>query len=297
MTDARRLLRDVPPPRMDIARGFAVTAVREQLLERFAAEPHTERVDLGEHGAPLRVVRWQLDPAVAEVSAPEPVEIEGAVIRTPAGTMLVDSRLETALLRFAHGTRRLELEIEHGRVRLYAIEAALPAFEARVASGGEAISGWLADHVDVLRVSTDDVDRVAAAGALVRFFSPREADDAGAGAPQIVRGARAWARSIDGASWDRIEAEAIVRVTALDVMLDDGEPHTIALERDVLESARVAARLAGRGDALGEALRSLDRRARARLTALSERCATIDDPRLASVSWSEPEAWWGTLAR
>ena len=138
---ARRLLAESPAPRMDVARGFAVTAV-EELLERFAAEPHTAEVDLGEQAGALRVLRWQLDPAVAEVAAPEPLEIDGAAIRTPAGTVLVDSRAAPASLRFAHAGRSLEVSIERGHVRLYALASAeLPAFEPRVATGGRRSRG------------------------------------------------------------------------------------------------------------------------------------------------------------
>ena len=296
---ARRLLAESPAPRMDVARGFAVTAV-EELLERFAAEPHTAEVDLGHHAGELRVLRWQLDPAVAEVAAPEPLEIDGAAIRTPAGTMLVDSRAAPASLRFAHGGRSLEVSIERGHVRLYALASAeLPVFEPRVATGGEALSGWLAEHVEALRSAGEPIDALAAAGALLRFFTPAAPDDAGTGAPQVVRGVRAWARSIDEAALSEVEARAAARAARLASALEgealDGP--SLALERDVLESVATVLRLARPSASLAEALRALDRKARARLSALTERARTVDDPRLTAVSWSEPEAWWGTLAR
>ncbi len=302
---ARRLLAESPAPRVDVARGFAVTQVEEKLLERFAAEPHTEAVDLGGHVSSLRVLRWRLDPAVAEVAAPEPVGVEGRATRTPSGTLLVDSREGTTSLSFADRGRKLELAIERGHVRLFSLstEGALPAFEPRVATGGEPISGWLAEHIESLRRSDDPTAPLAAVGALVRFFTPSRPDDPSAGAPQVVRGARGWARSIDDDDWTRLEdamreraARLVSAFGELEHMANTGIVE-IALERDVIESIAIAARLAGRGDALIESMRAFDREARAHLTSITERVATVDDPRLAHVSWSEPEAWWGTLAR
>lgn len=79
--------------------------------------------------------------------------------------------------------------------------------------------------------------------------------------------------------------------------LSEGRTVALALERDALESIAVAARLAGRGADLAQRLDAIDRTARASLTALTERTPSTNEPRLAAVSWSEPEAWWGTLAR
>jgi hypothetical protein len=216
--------------------------------------------------------------------------------------MLVDSRTALASLRFSHAGRQLELTIDRGHVRLYAIEPSrrsLPAFEPRVATGGEALFGWLAEHVEALRTSPDALETVAAVGALVRFFTPAQVDDAGTGAPHVVRGARAWARSIDEECWAELEGAARERAARLAKALDEEalDGLALALERDVLESVAVAMRLAGRGARIGEALHPIDREARARLSALTEDAPSADDPRLRAVSWGEPEAWWGTLAR
>lgn len=306
MTSTRRLLAESPAPRMDVARGFAVSQVEEKLLERFAAEPHTEPVDLGDHVSSLRVLRWRLDPAVAEVAAPEPVGVEGRATRTPSGSFLVDSREGTTSLSFAYRGRSLELAIERGHVRLFSLDSppsALPAFEPRVATGGEPISGWLAEHIESLRSSNEPTAPLAAVGALVRFFTPAEPDDPSAGAPQVIRGARGWARSIDEEAWTQLEDAMRERAARLVEASRDLETAPaariveLALERDVIESIATAARLAGHGDELVQSMRALDREARARLSAITERAATTDHPRLAHVSWSEPEAWWGTLAR
>ena len=153
--------------------------------------------------------------------------------------------------------------------------------------------------MEALRSAGEPIDALAAAGALLRFFTPAVPDDAGTGAPQVVRGVRAWARSIDEEALSGIEARALERAARLGSALEEEalDGLSLALERDLLESVVVAARLAGRGAPLAEALRALDRTARARLSALTEGARTVDDPRLAAVSWSEPEAWSGTLAR
>jgi hypothetical protein len=298
---------------MDVARGFAVTGTGPELLRRFEAEPHTERVELGEPEGALRVLRWRLDPAVAEVAAPRLELVEGDASRTPAGSLLVDSRAGAARLRFGRDGRALELRIDGGHVALFALEtpaSTLPAFEPRVATGGEPPTGWLADHLAALEGTGAPLDRVAAAGALLRFWSPAApADDPATGPPQVVRGVRAWARSLEAAAWAELEAAAVDRARRLADWLarftdrraegtaSAREALDAARERDALESVAVAMRLAGRGAALRDALATLDARARERLTALTDGLAPVEDERLERVAWSEPEAWWGALTQ
>lgn len=296
----RRLLVTSPAPRMDVARGFAVTGDAEELLRRFEEEPHTEPVSLGEHVESVRVLRWRLDPAVAEVSAPELLVLEGSVARTPAGSVLVDSRQAEVLLRFRERGRRLELSFRRGDVSLFAVgllRSDLPAFEPRVAFAGGELSAWLLEHMRELEHDEGALGVVAAAGALVRFAGPHPDDDPSTGPPVSVRGARAWARSLDDAAWDTLEASALEHARDLDTRLptDDGLP--LALSRDLLASVSTAMRLAGRGGALRELLRETDRKAQVALTRLTEETPTTDDPRLRAVAWGEPEAWWGALAR
>ncbi len=298
----RRLLVESPAPRVDVARGFAVTGDSGELLRRFAEEPHTEAVDLGEHAHGLRVLRWRLDPAVAEVAAPDVVAIDGAASQTPAGSYLLDSRTAEVLLRFRDRGQRLELSLRRGHVALFSLELLaedLPAFEPLVATGGAALEEWLAEHLEALRASDRGVATVAAAGALLRFFGPLEDDDPALGPPTVVRGVRAWARSVEENAWPALTAAASEQVAELIVRLDADVADALELahRRDMLESVAVVASLVGRGAALRARLDELDERATHELTRLTESTPTTDDPRLRAVAWSEPEAWWGTLAR
>jgi hypothetical protein len=254
-----------------------------------------------------------LDPAVAEVAAPELDLVEGAASATPAGSLLVDSRAGRTLLRFSRDARHLELQIDRGHVSLFAIDtpgSVLPAFEARVATGGEAPTGWLAAHIEALERSGAPLDRVAAAGALLRFWTPGEpTDEPAAGPPQVVRGVRAWARSVDEAGWAELESAAVARARGLadwlasftdrlaEGAVSPSEVVDAALTRDVLESVAVTMRLAARGEALREELEALDAKARGKLTALTDTVERVEDERLEAVAWSEPEAWWGALSR
>lgn len=298
--DDRRLLVSSPAPRMDVARGFAVTGDAEELLRRFAEEPHTEPVPLGAHAESVRVLRWRLDPAVAEVSTPDVFELEGSAARTPAGSYLVDARREDVLLRFRERGRRLELSFRRGEVSLFALGLQpddLPAFDPRVAFEGGPLPEWLTDHIDRLVTHEGAVGAVASPGALARFAGQHPADRVAAGPPVAVRGARAWARSVDEDQWGALEEMAATRARELGEQLTEADALRIALDRDLLECVKVTMRLAARGVTLVAALRELDARAERMLSRLTEETPTTDDPVLRAVAWGEPEAWWGALAR
>jgi len=300
--DDRRLLVESPAPRTDVARGFAVSGEAEDLLRRFEAEPHTESVDLGEHAHGLRVHRWRLDPAVAEVSAKEITGIDGASARTPAGSYLLDSRRNEVLLRFRDRGQRLELSLLGGRVAVFSLglrRSDLPTFEPLVAALGVAPSDWLREHLLDLEATDDGVAAVASAGALIRFFGPHPDDSPALGPPVVVRGARAWARSIRPEIWDRLEDNVVDRVKELHENLrsEGADVLDLARQRDMLQSFATTIRLVGRGERVRDELSTLDRWALTDLTRLTEACGSSDDPCLRAVAWSEPEAWWGTLAR
>ena len=181
--------------------------------------------------------------------------------------------------------------------------AAPPALEVppmeRLRSYADA-DPWLRVLVDELIGRGSSESTAAAMGTLARLATPRQLEDAGAGAREVV----AWCRTLSAEQRAALEARALDGAAAIRELLDGGDDApsdevqativtAIAHRRDELESVSLVLEEAGGGQALAEALAALDVAAESKIEELL--ASVRADERLARVAWCEPDAWWGLV--
>lgn len=166
---------------------------------------------------------------------------------------------------------------------------------------------WLVDGIMPLLASSSPRDRAVGVGRLARLASPSPGTDAVKiiledPSQSIASHCRRWltsAMTVEAAAW--IEAAALSEadslLDAIDAWLDDPpddrqEFLPFAHRRDDLES--IAFVLAGGVHTeLAATLKRLDERIDVHMSVLVG--LDLDDDRLSTVAWVEPDAWWGLV--
>ena len=306
---------EVPRPMGQTGQGF-VAPSPDRLVDLDMDTTVPQRVL-----AELELFRLDHDPDLFVLEAPGLATIlQGRSRALHPGVWLLDSS-DGATIQLADWL----LHLERGHVRVWALQDDGAAVSPRVSSlpevswpGAEAllagwtVAPWLALHADRLG-SGPPVDRVAAAGALARHWSPQSSQDRRKAVQAIGAGTtvqhtvREWLEQLAG--WERLDPAItarvgphVLRVKALSEAALLDEPgavlRSLIQERDHLESLRVAARLAGRPTirALEAGLDRADRTWASQLSVVGQFFdpASLEDL-LGSVGAREADHWWGAL--
>lgn len=316
----------------DLAALLGLTGGGE--LEQAAVEPHRREVSAHglagaaladfalDHGVlwhaakvgPVRYYRCDAAPYLVDFPAEEVVEVcDGEPVDLNEEMFTFDLRRGRAVLRLAQGERPglvVVAELEEVTALYVPVERAVelpPTNAADVAVPpppvGEWLSAagepWLAQTAGQLASSDSPVDRLAAAGAVLRFAEEEEPSEGGG---------RAWLRALPAEAVAAVEAIAIQRAFDLDEHLAALGAASIGLrpalaaglvrDRDDLQSCLRALRVVRLGERLAAALAAADSAALTHLTLLQDVLPPAeDDPegeRWIAVGWREPEAWWGS---
>lgn len=248
--------------------------------------------------------------------------VSGAYLELGDGDLLLSGRdRPVVLLVLAPDEPDKVYVLEHGRAELWSVARSEPAAdlaELQVPGLGDLTGGVAGDRsleaeFEQLRTSADALDRLAATGLLLRFWVPGDRDARSRWVHALAIGesplrvaTKRWYSSLPGETRRAASEVAEAELRRLrDTLLrlgsgtgaDESKPLAtrLALGRDRLESVRRLMATAGGGEALTQAVHAFDDLAVTHLTQLSE--AGVSDARLRRVFVSEPEAWWGAIAR
>lgn len=306
---------EVPRPTGQTGQGFV--APSPDRLADLDIEATVPRRVLAE----LELFRLDHDPDLFVLEAPGLASIlQGRSRELQPGVWLLDSG-DGATIQLADWL----VHLERGQVRAWPLQDDGSAVSPQVSSlpevswpGAEAllagwtVAPWLTLHSDRLG-SGPPVDRVAAAGALARHWSPQTSQDRRKAVQAIGAGTtvqhtvREWLAQLAG--WEGLDPAItarvgphVLRVKALSEAASLEDPaavlRSLVQERDHLESLRVAARLASRPTvhALEAGLERADRTWASQLSVVGQFFdpASLEDL-LRSVAAREADQWWGGL--
>lgn len=323
VVDARR-----PDPPAHAARALARPVDVRAVLAPGAPPAPEQRIVVP--SAPFALARLVALPDVVRLVTVQTCSVlRGAVVAEDGRALVFDTA--AAPMTVLHGDWLIDAA--SGRVRVWTITRAdTPA--ALAPEGGddlpvpdwpglEALLGerscpdWLRHRLDMLASSPDPVDRLVAAGLLVRLWTPadraeraRALADARARRPEPTTAVRRWLAGFS--AWPVLEEVVLDRAGRLegdlarlaDLALEDeetaqGAASQAVAERDDLASLVCVLDLAGRpAVAARTGVARVDRAAAIHGAALAE-LALVDetDPWLGAVYTKEPERWWGQLLR
>ena len=259
------------------------------------------------------VVRMDKQPLVYAIRADSVVSVEAGVLHPHGDLAVIDARDGRTVVTIL-GSSGTEVLLDFNQADVTAWDAsaapyrfqdsseaeqsAFPEVDAIAWLAGANAAEWLVDALADLADSPSPVDRVAAAGILLRFGS-----DLGE-VPES--GARMWLNRLGSEDVSTVQQLALVRADRLaqDIEVMDGVPasvrsdhaRNIIRERDELQSVRRALRVASAADELSRTLDDIDRRAMLHASTFSDLLPSREeDPngeRWDEVAWREPEAWW-----
>lgn len=321
------LVQDIPCPHHDGQRGRSapVRASIEELLDPIKGAGTAVPIAL--EGPPFGLAHLPGHPKVVLLLAEEPVSIlRGSPLPATHDRIAFDTTDESTSLLAG----RWLLDVEEGHVRLWQVELEdepslapsqdstvevpdWPGLDALLAGLG--CPEWLRARIEVLVDSPDPVDRLVAAGLLVRLWQPRSRperaqalQEAMAGDPQPQGRVREWLARLE--HWSELEAEILDRVTRLlsdleglvQLIDDELDPlqaaaSQIVADRDDLASLEAVVRLAGHDPTtIAAALSQLDLSVAVHGAILTDHLVLDPDSQwLQAVRSSEPEHWWGQL--
>ncbi len=322
-----------PAPAIDVGLGFAPTShdgprIREGMPIAWLG------LDLQTlPGAPLK--RWSVDPRVlvyAGEEAPRVLLGEPNIVTLYGEEALeFDSSKGRFVLQLSTPTGEVVLDIAGGAVAEHRTRReAAPAPSGRTPALGElpqprfadldgaAVPDWLLDRARRLAPQRSD-GAAEAVGLILRLGLPkstaaraRDVAELRAGrASARVGWASAWLASVQAsdlvALGHMVRGQSLEAVRSLDALSDAmGErpddaaamAADVLLARDRLESLTQLLELHRSASGLRPLLRALDRRCievGAALGAALSGSDALDEDWLGTVSWQEPEAWWGAL--
>ena len=159
---------------------------------------------------------------------------------------------------------------------------------------------WVIHHLFELRNSPSIVDQLAQFGAMMRFCRADEVINRFQFAYQLNDFVSD--KLMKFTNCDEIERiacrQADIQIDAIKIVsIDKDIALVMALNRDVLESTRVALRKVQPDQGLDELLKLLDAEAEKRLQKLQNALIDEEDERLRAVFWMEPDAWWGKVLK
>lgn len=260
--------------------------------------------------------RWDYVPEVFLL------QMEGASISVAGDVYLsddayiLDSRngMAAAQIMTSQG-QSFFLVAENGEVEFYddvpaslkGQELIAPRLETLLA--GAPCAEWLESEVSAGLASSSLWQKTAAVGLLSRLWSPggraaEYAEKMMSGWQQPSMRVSQWAAQLSGAQRGAIEKLAMQQIAALSAQLDtlheavvEESPEAVSIavnllrQRDDIESVDAVLRAAG-SRVLEAALAAADLNAQSQM-ALFVELSLPYDARLSSVSWQEPDAWWG----
>lgn len=278
--------------------------------------------------------RWDLRPEIAVFhhGGQRRFACSGDRLDLDESTMLLDSRWRPACLRLDQGDVAWLLRFEVGDITLSrshpraqperaatwtpAEPPEVPVPEVGTWLERSPGDSWLLEASEQLADEAWNLARVAAAGLVARLWSPpihaSRSERAHYLSPDFegpAHLATAWFSALPTDTRESVERSALFEVGALqerlqeleDVAMEDPEQAEVLgrswlHRRDDLQGVLFLLKRAGTGDVLEEGLRSLD----AQASEFPSYWALLElegDERLRAVSWQEPDAWWGRLAR
>ena len=238
--------------------------------------------------------------------------IEGNVKQLGEQEWWVDARGAPALLRLElMASGEFGLDFDSGACDPFRVGRHVPAPKLAELSGRSRTQPWFLAQFSEWAESPAQLDRIAAAGLVLRLWEPEELGEVQALAKQLASGpspiaenVRAFCQPLSAVTRAALLREAVFAsdtlvedLAELDEPLDRPDDETeaiteqLAVDRERLECISEALALVAPADALRHALRRVDDEARPHLSLLA--CAPTRHPLLRSVSWQRPECWWG----
>ena len=283
----------------------------------------------------LTARRWDVDPSVwllAGLGAP--VMAEGRVELAGPGEWLVDGRSTGAFVATRLGRQLVMFEAADGHLETHHCPfPPAPSWEPGPLSPGAATPdidalapatlldeetppAWLSAEADALFVSGGSLAQLASMGLLARMGSALSSDPKSrlkavlAGEQSLASRVRSWVETVPAADREVLEFAAVgeaetlcVAVAELSVVVaadpDAGgvEAQRLRRWRDDLESVRTVLLGAAECPHLNDSLGVVDDLAAVEASAFAAATSTDeDDPRLSTVAWIDPDAWWGLHA-
>jgi CheY-like chemotaxis protein len=303
----------------------------QQTIHAILVQPNfTPDLELGRRLGIDSVARWDGDSRLVVLGDVPVVARAGAAELVPELGWLVDTRGNNAAIIIGTSSREARyLSAENGRIALGHIEYGarssssfqfhdvprfdLPDLASLANSIG--IKRWLRDEIAQRSESESVLVRAAAVGLTGRL-AMCDLEEPDLVFASIMNGGmdpldllRAWAAALPREVVAYLEASALDEAGVLVDQIDELErlvsgDHSMAarsalsarLRRDDLESVAYVLRQACAETLVVDALKALDRRATAHLTALDlVSDDDVDPPLLGAVSAAQPEAWWGTV--
>jgi hypothetical protein len=308
-------------PRDERARGYAAERL-EDIASRLESEGDVQDVLEGQCCI-VQHLQWALGAYfVSPANEAQRLDVvSGVSLELGDGDLLLGGRDRPVVLRvLAPGESDKVYVLEHGRAELWSVARSEPPtdLQLHVPGLGDLTEGVAGDpsieaEFEQLRTSGDALDRLAATGLLLRFWIPGDRDARNRwlhalamGESPLLIAAKRWYSSLSNetrlAASEVAEAElgrlrdTLLRLGSATAAGESKPLATrLALGRDRLESVRRLMATAGSGEALTRAVHAFDDLAATHLTQLSD--ADVSDERLRRVFVSEPEAWWGAVAR
>jgi hypothetical protein len=302
-----------------LGKSFLCSAALIELRERLAAEPFRTPVSWHHEMAHCRLAWWDPDPGVVILGPVEvaDVRVAGPHLQLSAHEWALDGRYEDVWARMED----LLLQCSGGDLKLFMVTVArwaepgevpeIPAPDLSELSSGLKLETWLVALAGDMSQSPRAVTRVAAAGLVARLWSCADSDSRRTAwerlrsnqdgpATKAVR----WFHLLTPPAREHVQRSALHEVDALEDRLPElssGESADAAVlgvswlhRRDDLECLRFLCKRTDTGAELERALSALDERASGHHD-FWKRLSLQDDERLWSVSWQEPESWWGQL--
>ncbi len=184
---------------------------------------------------------------------------------------------------------------------------------------GQPCPDWLMEMAASQLQSPSVLERLSGPGTLARHWTPGGHGEADAVLQELLSGepttlpfdqARQWAGALDEGSIELLERLAIAETDDLSELLASIHQaaateapelqmlvRDLVRRRDTLASAEYVLRQADGAESISRALAALDEAARESLLTLSMAEDPGDEALLSTVSWKQPDAWWGKLAR